>query len=94
MVATRGDKYAFAGTLGIPSVFKEYEQYDHFYFAKHRKYATSLKSFGIDTPGLQVDGDENILKMEATTRQFTIYISDDTSTLSINDEGFVQTLKK
>ena len=64
------------------------------YFAKHRKYATSLKNFGINTPGLQVDGDENILKMEATTRQFTIYISDDDNTLSINDEGFVQTLKK
>ena len=64
------------------------------YFAKHRKYATSLKNFGITTPGLQVDGDENILKMEATTRQFTIYISDDDNTLSINDEGFVQTLKK
>ena len=64
------------------------------YFAKHRKYATSLKSFGITTPGLEVDGDDNILKMEATTRQFTIYISDDDNTFSINDEGLVQTLKK
>ena len=64
------------------------------YFSKHRKYAASLKDLKITTSDLQVNGDKNVLTMEATTRQFTIYITDNTNTLSINDEGFVQTLKK
>jgi hypothetical protein len=64
------------------------------YFAGHHKYAMSLKDLGIVSPGVHVAGEENVLKMEATKIQFTVYISDEKSTLSINDEGFVQTLKK
>lgn len=64
------------------------------FFGKHRKYAASLKALGIPEGKVQIEGINNWLSMETTTRQFMVYITDHETTLSINDEGLVQRIKK
>ncbi|HEV7333858.1 MAG TPA: carbohydrate-binding family 9-like protein [Flavisolibacter sp.] len=63
------------------------------FFSKHRKYATSLKDLELNDQ-VRIDNTNNKLSMEATTRQFSGYITDEETILSINHEGFVQTIKK
>lgn len=66
---------------------KEYQQ-------KHRKYAASLKDLNITTNEVAVEKMVNKLKVEATSRQFTVSISDGNNTLLLNEEGFVQSINK
>lgn len=64
------------------------------YQQKHQKYAASLKELNINTNEVTVEKMVNKLKVEATSRQFTVSISDGSNTLLLNDEGFVQLLNK
>lgn len=64
------------------------------FYGKNRKYASSLKDLGIAGENVQVDNSSNRLSMEATTRQFSVYITDHNTTLCINEEGLVQAIKK
>ncbi|MEO5999925.1 MAG: carbohydrate-binding family 9-like protein [Chitinophagaceae bacterium] len=64
------------------------------YFTKNRRYASSLKDLGIDTPGVTIDNRTNTLQMEATSQQFMATIAEDTVNLiSINDEGLIRGLR-
>lgn len=60
------------------------------YFHKHKVYASDLAKLGISELRFPVDGRENRLWMEATSRQFMVYISSDEHIYSLNDEGLVQ----
>ncbi len=60
------------------------------YFQKNRTYAKDLKDLGIIELNVRVDGKDNKLSMEATSRQFMVYITSDQITYSVNDEGLVQ----
>ncbi len=60
------------------------------YFQKNKVYAKDLKDLGITEAIFKVDTKENKLWMEATNRQFMVYISADENTYSVNDEGLVQ----
>ena len=64
------------------------------FFAKNKDYDSSLQDLGMKADLVQVDGQQNRLSIEATSRQFSVYITDDKSTLTINDEGLVQVIKK
>lgn len=63
------------------------------YFSKWGKFAASLKDLDIATASLPVKGKTNVLKMEATSRQFTVYLTDNRSTFSINNDGLIQAVK-
>ena len=60
------------------------------YFQKNRVYARELKDLGINETTFKVDTKDNKLWMEATSRQFMVYISANEATYSVNDEGLVQ----
>ena len=60
------------------------------YFRKNRAYARDLKDLGINETTFKVDAKDNKLWMEATSRQFMVYISADETTYSVNDEGLAQ----
>lgn len=60
------------------------------YFQKNHKYAPSLKDLGINDPIVKVDNKPNNLWMEATSRQFMVYINSEENTYTVNDEGLVQ----
>jgi hypothetical protein len=64
------------------------------YFSKNKKYAQTLKDLKWDQPLINVEGVQNKMKLEATTRQFTAYIHDDQDGWSINDEGLVKQVKQ
>jgi hypothetical protein len=64
------------------------------YIQKNKTYATSLSQLGIQDVVFNIKGIENKLRMEATTRQFMVYIDSDESTFSLNDEGLVHVLKE
>jgi hypothetical protein len=64
------------------------------FFSKSKAYASSLQDLGLQSSQVQVDGQENQLRLEATSRQFSVSITDANSTLTINDEGLVQAPKK
>jgi hypothetical protein len=64
------------------------------YFQKNKSYAATLSQLGIMEDSFDVKGNENKLWMEATSRQFMIYISNEQSSYSLNDEGLVHTLKQ
>ncbi|MDR3268746.1 MAG: carbohydrate-binding family 9-like protein [Tannerella sp.] len=59
------------------------------YRRENKKYARSLGDLGIDA-AVQIDGKNNTLSMEASSRQFTVLISDAVQpALRINNEGLV-----
>jgi hypothetical protein len=60
------------------------------YFQKYKTYAKDLKDLGINETVFKVDTKDNKLWMEATGRQFMVYIKADEHTFSVNDEGLVQ----
>lgn len=60
------------------------------YFQKHKAYASDLSKLGITELSFNVNGKQNKLWMEATSRQFMVYISSDEHVYSVNDEGLVQ----
>ena len=62
------------------------------YSSKNGRYAPSLKQLGIKEAEIGVDGKANKLVMEATSRQFTVSISDGNKVWLLNDEGRVQTV--
>ena len=64
------------------------------YFQKNSSYASSLSKLGINNFTLLIDGKENKLWMEATSRQFMIYISAGEDVYTLNDEGLVHLLEK
>jgi hypothetical protein len=64
------------------------------FFLKNGKYASSLQDLEVLTADVQVEGVSNRLHMEATTRQFCVYITDSKTTLSVNHDGLVQAVKK
>ena len=64
------------------------------YFQKNNSYASSLSKLGINNLKLLIDGKENKLWMEATSRQFMIYISAGEDVYTLNDEGLVHLLEK
>lgn len=63
------------------------------YFQKNKSYASSLSQLGINELEFDVKGQKNKLWMEATSRQFMVYISNNEKTFTVNDEGLVQSLK-
>lgn len=64
------------------------------FFTKNGKYSHTLTELGWRKSVSVIDGISNDLKMEATSRQFTVYIQDKSQTWSINDEGRVQPVKQ
>ena len=60
------------------------------YFQKHQSYASDLSKLGIKELSFNVNGKHNKLWMEATGRQFMVYLSSDEHIYSVNDEGLVQ----
>ena len=64
------------------------------YFQKNNSYASSLSKLGINNFTLLIDGKENKLWMEATSRQFMVYISAGEDVYTLNDEGLVHLLEK
>jgi hypothetical protein len=64
------------------------------YLQKNKTYASNLSQLGIQDSTFDLKGFENKLWMEATSRQFMVYISNDQHTFSLNDEGLVQTIKQ
>lgn len=60
------------------------------YFQKNRSYAKDLKDLGINESEFKLEGKDNKLWMEATSRQFMVYIGGNGSSFSVNDEGLVQ----
>lgn len=64
------------------------------YFQKNRAYASDLEKLGIKDLTFSIDGKVNRLWMEATSRQFMVYVSSDQHIYSVNDEGLVQRLSK
>ncbi|MBB1284348.1 carbohydrate-binding family 9-like protein [Flavisolibacter sp. BT320] len=63
------------------------------FFSRHKKYAGTLQDLDIKENNIAVEGIMNRLQLEATSRQFSVYITDPETTLSINEEGLVQTIK-
>lgn len=63
------------------------------YQRKNQAYATDLSELGLTETAFKVEGKENKLSMEATSRQFMEYISSDENVYSVNDEGWVQRRK-
>ncbi|MEO6290150.1 MAG: carbohydrate-binding family 9-like protein [Ginsengibacter sp.] len=63
------------------------------YFQKHHMYASKLKELGIYDNTFILENKENKLRMEATSRQFMVYISSDENIHTVNDEGLVQLTK-
>jgi hypothetical protein len=59
------------------------------YRSKNGQYASSLKRLGITEQEIGVSGKANKLAMEATSRQFTVSISDGNKVWLLNDEGQV-----
>lgn len=64
------------------------------YFQKNRTYARELKDLGINEASFKVDAKDNKLRMEATSRQFMVYISAEEITYSLNDEGLVMRINQ
>lgn len=64
------------------------------YLQKNKTYASSLDQLEIAESTFNVNGIQNKLWVEATSRQFTVYISNEQSSYSLNDEGLVHTLKQ
>lgn len=63
------------------------------YLQKNKTYAKDLKDLGITGTDIQIEGKSNKLSMEATSRQFMVYIAGEQTTYSVNDEGLVQTMR-
>jgi hypothetical protein len=63
------------------------------YLQKHGKYATSLQELSMPVDKVLVNGQQNKLRIEATNRQFSVYIQDQNTAVSLNDEGLVQQTK-
>ena len=64
------------------------------YHRKHNRYATNLKDLNIQSNKVAVEGVMNEIKVEATSRQFSVYMVDGKNTIVINEEGFVQVINK
>ena len=64
------------------------------YHQKNNSYASELSKLGINEIIFTIDGKENKLWMEATSRQFMVYISAGEDIYTLNDEGLVQLSKK
>jgi hypothetical protein len=64
------------------------------YFQKNKTYASNLAQLGIQDDTFVLKDVENKLWIEATSRQFMVYISSNQSTFALNDEGLVQTIKQ
>lgn len=60
------------------------------YISKHSTYASSLKDLGLTTPQVTVEGKPNQLKLESTSRQFSVSIDDGSRVWILNEEGLVQ----
>lgn len=64
------------------------------YLQKQGKYAGSLKDLGI-SPDFTLEGKANSLDMEATDHQFFVSVkADQQSTITINQEGLIQTVNR
>ena len=57
------------------------------YIREHKRYAETLSELGIETATFHIDGKENTLTMEATSRQFSAVMRSAEGDSSINDEG-------
>ena len=64
------------------------------YFQKNNSYASNLSKLCINDLTFTIDGKENKLWMEATSRQFMVYINAGEDIYTLNDEGLVQLSKK
>ncbi len=62
------------------------------WFKKNKSYAGSLKDLNIPEKEIVIDGKKNLLKQEATARQFLVTIADESgqNSLTINQDGLVQ----
>jgi hypothetical protein len=64
------------------------------YYQKNNSYASDLNKLGLNDLNFSINGKDNKLWMEATSRQFMVYISSGEDVYSVNDEGLVQLLKQ
>jgi hypothetical protein len=64
------------------------------YYQKNNSYASDLIKLGLNDINFSINGKDNKLWMEATSRQFMVYISSGEDVYSVNDEGLVQLLKQ
>lgn len=63
------------------------------YFEQHGKYALNLSDLGISS-SFVIEGENNKLDIEATDHQFYLTVrADQQTTITINQEGLIQTLK-
>lgn len=62
-------------------------------FQKNGSYAKSLDNLGLSESEFEVEGIDCHLSMEATNRQFMVYLSAGGIKYSVNDEGLVQVMK-
>ena len=63
------------------------------YFQKNKTYARDLKDLGILELNPTIEDKNNKLWMEATSRQFMVYVASDETTYSVNDEGLIQVFR-
>lgn len=69
-----------------------YLQKEH--FQKNHSYASDLGKLGINELTFNMEGKVNKLWMEATSRQFMVYISSGEKVYSVNDEGLVSSFSQ
>jgi hypothetical protein len=91
---TRKDQPTTSFTLPYEERRKQYLWLVYYrqksYLSQHRTYASSLKQLGLASPNFAVDGKENRLRLESTSRQFSVSIDDRKNVWILNDEGQVQ----
>ncbi len=64
------------------------------YLATNKRYAATLEELGVRVPQVLIANRRHTVTMEATTRQFMVYIKgDDAITWSINNDGLVQPVR-
>lgn len=61
------------------------------FFKLNKKYATSLKELNVPESGILIDGKNNLLSMEATSKQFLVQIREEgnASSISVDHDGLI-----
>jgi hypothetical protein len=61
------------------------------FFKINKKYASSLRDLNVPVSGILIDGKNNILSMEATSKQFLVLIRDENNShsISVDQDGLV-----
>ena len=61
------------------------------FFKLNKKYATNLKDLNVPESGILIDGKNNLLSMEATSKQFLVLIKEEgsASSISVDHDGLI-----